>query len=363
MPRLFSSSKSRSNTKDDTTDASSPRSDYHLQESDSNNSLRQPSSDSDAGSYFYDTDYLREYPLMSEQVRLTLKENEQNAELSEHDKVIVQRLAMRSFHLPGNTYWQDWHAFLWNNHPFFGLTKLADHRHPFGLRERLVNLIASLAFGLAATSSVVLWFYYKQRNMNETYFEMGSSGEDWYHVDVTQGMVALLFVGGPLHVLFDFGIWFLQACPPCRAGGFCQNRFSEKVMSIWIWLGTHMALEITIVSIILCAYVIILRATLENEEAQYDDAAEYDDAIQKMRDTGIEDYAFIALYIMEVVVANFVMFPICAFTIFSGVLGCGRLPGIGGRPWQKRRWKQKQEALKMAKIAEKKEERTTGYEV
>lgn len=35
--------------------------------------------------------------------------------LSEHDKMIIQYLAMRKFHIPGNSYWEDyrfWYVFL-----------------------------------------------------------------------------------------------------------------------------------------------------------------------------------------------------------------------------------------------------------
>jgi hypothetical protein len=48
-----------------------------------------------------------------------------------------------------------------------------------------------------------------------------------------------------------------------------------------------------------------------------------------------KNYSFLLLYGLEVVVANFIVFPLGTITVFSGVLGCcGRLPGLGGRPYQ-----------------------------
>lgn len=52
----------------------------------------------------------------------------------------------------------------------------------------------------------------------------------------------------------------------------------------------------------------------------------------------IQNYSFLLLYLAEITIANFIAFPICTFIVFSGVLGCcGRIPGIGGRPYQVRK--------------------------
>lgn len=79
--------------------------------------------------------------------------------LTEHDIMIIQRLACRKFHIPGQTFWEDYQFWFCNNHPFFCFC-YADKRHPFGRTERVLNLISSLAFGLAATCCVVLWYHY-----------------------------------------------------------------------------------------------------------------------------------------------------------------------------------------------------------
>ena len=49
----------------------------------------------------------------------------------------------------------------------------------------------------------------------------------------------------------------------------------------------------------------------------------------------IKAYAFVGMYCAEVIIANFVIFPICTLTVFSDVLGCcGLVRSIGGRPYQ-----------------------------
>eukprot|EP00546_Thalassionema_frauenfeldii_P010412 CAMPEP_0178913490 /NCGR_PEP_ID=MMETSP0786-20121207/10871_1 /TAXON_ID=186022 /ORGANISM="Thalassionema frauenfeldii, Strain CCMP 1798" /LENGTH=216 /DNA_ID=CAMNT_0020586237 /DNA_START=109 /DNA_END=756 /DNA_ORIENTATION=+ len=144
------------------------------------------------------------------------------------EKIIVQRLAMKSFHLPGNSYWEDWFQFVRNNHLILAFC-MADPLHPFSLKERILNLLASLAFGLAATSSVALWYFYKERDMNEVIIPLP------FGLGISHGMFLTGFFGGFVNVLWDFSIWFLQACPPCQPGGFLADRLSHQAVTFWIW--------------------------------------------------------------------------------------------------------------------------------
>lgn len=104
--------------------------------------------------------------------------------LNEHDKMVIQRLACRKFHIPGQTFWQDYIFWFCNNHPIFCFC-FADKRHPFGKGERILNLISTLAFGLAAASCVVLWFQYEERDFNNVLVTLFNS------INITSGMVAL----------------------------------------------------------------------------------------------------------------------------------------------------------------------------
>ena len=254
------------------------------------------------------------------------KRLEDDTKMSEHDKEIIQRLARRSFHLPGNTFWEDWRSFICNNHPILGF-KFAHPNHPFGFMQRLINLVASIAFGLAATSIVVLWYYYKGKNMSDVVFTV-------YKYDVCTGDLSLLLFATGLHVVFDLSIWYIQACPFCRPNGLLAKHLSERQQQFWVYLGSYVALEITFIGICLAVFVVLLRASvIEGESSD-------DDKIIRIRQTGIQDYMFVAAILLEFAVTQVIMFPIVAFTLFSGILGCGRIPVIGGRPYQFRKYQQ-----------------------
>jgi hypothetical protein len=114
-------------------------------------------------------------------------ENIQNdTSLSEYDIMVIQRLACRKFHVPGNSFIEDYLFWFRNNHIIFSFC-YADPRHPFGKRERVLNLISSLAFGLAATCCVVLYYYYyHSKNAFDTvFFSLFGT------INVTAGMVVL----------------------------------------------------------------------------------------------------------------------------------------------------------------------------
>ena len=60
---------------------------------------------------------------------------------------IVLLLAKQAYHLPGNSWYQDWWRYMVNNHPIFGICCL--HKlHPIRACTRIVALVGSLIFGL-----------------------------------------------------------------------------------------------------------------------------------------------------------------------------------------------------------------------
>lgn len=248
-----------------------------------------------------------------------LKERMKNEVLSDYDKMVIQHLAMRKFHVPGNGYWEDYRFWFSNNHPFLCFC-LADSRHPLGTRERVMNLLSSLAFGLCATCGVVLGFYYKEG------WEFDAVFVSWYGLDITYGVLFLFLFGGPFHVAFDLGFFFLQSCPPCRTNGACVNHCSERHRQCWLWMGAHIAFLITIFSMALAINVMLIRASIE------------DDGDDQGVARNIKHYKFLLLYLFEVITANFVVFPLGSFTVFTGILGCFVLPGLGGRPFQVRKY-------------------------
>lgn len=164
-----------------------------------------------------------------------------------------------------------------------------------------------------------MWFYYEEgRDINDVAFTIVG-------IDVTVGSLCLLLFSGPLHVVFDLSIYFVQACPPCRANGLFDKYLPPAHQRCWLWIGAHIAFLVTVAALSLAINVMLIRASIEDDGDDSDIA------------TSPQNYSFLLLYVLEVFVANFVVFPIGTFTMFSGVLGCGRIPGIGGRPFQVRK--------------------------
>eukprot|EP00978_Attheya_sp_CCMP212_P005934 scaffold13273_cov35-Attheya_sp.AAC.1 len=232
--------------------------------------------------------------------------------LSEEDKKDIQRLAIRSYHMPGNSYWQDWKQFICNNHPVLGLW-WSDPRHPMTRLQRIVLLVASLSFGLAATSIVVLWYYYTQRDMSKVVLEFDAGFN--IEVRITSGFLSLVSIGGILHSVFDLGVWYIQICPFCQPGGCWPWRENRR---IWLWIGAHIGLEAAVIATFLALCVCVLRGiVVENDD-----------------DLGVEDYRFLLNYLMELTFSLCLFYPTIAFILFTGILGWGFIPILGGRPWE-----------------------------
>lgn len=239
-------------------------------------------------------------------------------ELTDEEKIIIQRLAMKSFHFPNHSYWEDWYMFLTNNSIILSFF-LAHPLHPFGRKERVLNLVASLSFGLAATSSIALFYFHHKAEEGITYISIFG----WFKV--TQGLIVSAFFGGFCNVLFDFFIWYLQVCPLCQPGSPIADKLSENTKIFWLWMGSNMAFIVTSIAISLAIHFIVIRASV------------VDDGDEQGYAHSIRCYSFVGSFFLEVLVTQTIMFPIVAFTIFSGVLGCFVLPGIGGRPYQKKK--------------------------
>lgn len=257
---------------------------------------------------------------VAEDVRKFLRTKEG---LTDEEKIIIQRLSMKAFHLPGNTYWEDWMMFISNNHILASFC-FAHPLHPFTRRQRVMNLVASLSFGIAATSMVMLWYYYEARDKDFTFVSI-------FGFNVSYGMLATAFFGGLCNVFFDFGIWFVQVCPLCQPGS--PITFSDPTNFFFLWLGSNAAFFCTTIALCLAIHAIIVRASIE------------EDGDDQGVTISIQHYSFILSFLFEVVVTQFIMFPIVAFTIFSGVLGCFTLPGIGGRPYQVKKMEKRMQRL------------------
>lgn len=271
---------------------------------------------------------LSEYENISKRVR------ERKARYS---RIVVPALAKRSYHLPGNDWCQDWAQYFRNNHPVFGIC--CHHKlHPLGMRERVVALIGSISFGLVLTNVTFLWFLQNNESMDETAFEislrtnvtLAGLDEQYDKLSVTNGMVVLWTLGGLLHSMFDLSIWYISACACCRPGGSCS------VLGCFDWVGSYLVIAIVAVVVALATFIVVLRASvLSKDEAE--NGRGVDDEVDWGSFDGVESFSFLWGYIVELVLALFAWYPVMGTILFSGALGCGKLPLLGGRPRELRR--------------------------
>lgn len=246
-------------------------------------------------------------------------------------RFIVLLLAARSYHIPGNNWYQDWIQFLRNNHPLFGI--FCHHKlHPLRLGQRIVCLIGSVAFGLSATNCVYLYYNYNNSNMNEILFRVhmenveNSLSTDKNQIwEVTHGMVALWTFGGLFHSAFDIILWFVSACSCCLPGGSCERcGHGQKV-------GGYIVVVVVIVLVAFTSFMVVLRASLESRENIFDRNINIQD-VKWGQVNDVEAFSFILGYLIELSLALLFYYPFMATLLFSGILGCGKLPFLGGRP-------------------------------
>jgi len=266
---------------------------------------------------------------------------------SERDRT-VPALAWRAYHLPGNSWCDDWVQYFANNHPLFGIC--CHHRlHPIQFRMRIVNFIGSIMFGLAVTNVIWLWYIY---NEDETVVTITLGGEDEVQnvttviealnnqtnatlvegsddIEITEGMVVLWTVGGGLHALFDNTVWYLTACVCCLPGQPLERLHRCK------WCGSYLVVMAVVLCTAIATFVVVLRAALEDDEdiGDLNSGGIVDDEI----DLEIQDksaYRFLISYCVELALALFVYYPLIGTILFTGILGCGKVPILGGRPYE-----------------------------
>lgn len=106
------------------------------------------------------------------------------------------------------------------------------------------------------------------------------------------------------------------------------------------------------VVVALATLVVVWRAAEESRKEYEEEMEELglddDQAYPKWGEIrGVSSFSFLMGYAIEVAFALFLYFPLFGTVLFSGVLGCGRIPILGGRPLEVRR-EQKREQKKRA---------------
>ncbi|CAJ1961529.1 unnamed protein product [Cylindrotheca closterium] len=234
-------------------------------------------------------------------------------------RVLVPLLAMQCYHLPGNNWRQDLAQYIANNHPVFGIF-LHHNLHPIGSKTRIFALVGTLVFGLALTSFFEL-LYIKYPSYQKTLLAFGSSEQGW---ELTSGMLSLWTVGGGIHTAYNLFVWHIAACSCMREGGcmesapsFCRcPSFGKTFVRIFV-----------ILIIALSIFVVCLKVAIANDGSAEADAVADLDNYQSA-----DDFGFVVAYFVGMGLSFFVWYFLGLFVLFSGVLGCYKLPVLGGRP-------------------------------
>ncbi len=280
----------------------------------------------------------------------------------DQNAALIAALGNRDYHLPGNNATQDYFQYFANNHPLFGIC-CHNRLSPVGFRQRICVLIGSMAFGLALTNFIVLYFLNNpnQNSALQPFFKVSFNvtvGEEEANgLSVSSGQVFLWVFGSAFHSAFDLSIWHISACVCCQPGGQleCLGKFKP--------LGNYLVIFVTILVVAAASFIVMLRAALDNNEAvglkDLSSAVFTDDQIQFVIIDGIESYEFLLSWLIEVATSLFVWYFILGSILWSGVLGCGELPFLGCRPrdvkveeWEKK----KQETRASTRTS-----RTIGY--
>ena len=171
---------------------------------------------------------------------------------------------------------------------------------------RFVPAIVSLAFGFAATSGI-LWWNLDDDFLSKEVFSASSSGVD-IASDINQQPISFRDGGSIyltvcslylwtwvafLHTLHDLFLWYIP---------FCASSMAAALYG-FVWIGIA---------------VVIGGMFFSNGGTDF---------------TVLD---LITYFGVEVFVSWFVWFPLAATILFSGVVGCWRVPIIGGRPWEMR---------------------------
>ena len=132
-------------------------------------------------------------------------------------------------------------------------------------------------------------------------------------------------VGAAAHCVFDLALWHMIACTCIR------NRSCRA-------LGRNAAVAVAILLVAPMSFVVVVRAYESGEDA----GATF----------GGADFRYLYGYLVELFLSLFVSTPLVQSLLFTGVLGCGVVPFLGGRPYEARRRERRESERPKEKVAE-----------
>ena len=232
---------------------------------------------------------------------------------------LVQLLALQSYHLPKNSWMQDWIQYMGNNHPVFGIC-CHSKIHPIKSCTRVVALVGTFTFGLAMTNLFYVFFLWNPEFNRILATIITDDGNEW--VLLTTGMLLLWTLGGCIHGMFNLAMWHIAACACCQKGG-CLERYACCPN-----LGSKMIRVSVLCTVFLCIMIVLLRVAInEKEEENNQEQQQYqlEEEYQYINNRGIDiliddqldlnvqnisEFTFVLSYLVEMVLALFVYYPI-----------------------------------------------------
>ena len=133
--------------------------------------------------------------------------------------------------------------------------------------------------------------------------------------------------------MFDLSVWYIAACGCCQVGGTFEAwgpRFR--------WVANYLTLLVVTLTAATATLVVVLRATLEDHKRNVvahnatQSAGLFDDEVQFGQTSSPDAYRFLISWCIEVLISWFAFYFIFGTIFFSGILGCFKLPLLGGRP-------------------------------
>jgi hypothetical protein len=252
---------------------------------------------------------------------------------------LILRLANASFHLPGNSWCEDWKQYIGNNHPLFGIC-YHNILHPGSFCNRTLTFISSIAFGMTISSILYLFFiYYEDYVPNSTNPLMNvsisvnttiaSQSMTFNSISVTKYQVILWTIGSLLHCILDFLVRHLSANACCKLGVRCSSTCD--------WMTNNLVLGFIISMAAMGSLFFFLRALFLEDRAnpQLIQSAGFLDNFLSPDDASLRTLSrFLMSLAVELFLTWFAMYFLFVTVIFSGILGCCRIPFLGGRPYE-----------------------------
>jgi hypothetical protein len=195
---------------------------------------------------------------------------------------------------------------------------------------------------------------------------------DSYTIQVNEMLFVLWTIGSLCHAIYDNTIWYLESCLCCYQCFHSSRRMKYDSTSIrqphsFQTCGNYIVIFITLSCTMITTFIILIRATMQaqSSSSSFNNDTRMDDSWHNNNETSssfvvmdeddqndshviqiqnASQYQFLLSYMIELSIAYWIYYPLLISILFSGVLGgCGRIPILGGRPYEMKKYQQIQQ--------------------